>query len=277
MSSDSHTHCVLCARGIALRRRHGRLRQVGQVRGGARRRERRALSAGAALGRRRHRRRRRYGPDGPDARRGHAEPARRDRRRAAAAPRGGDRLARARVRVLRARRGAERRRLPVQPGRRGLVLVLPPREQAPRDPARPLPAAPRAAPQRQGAVLRRGPRLRAVLRRGRRPLLGPAAAEAVLRVPRGELLRPRLPAPRPRRAQGRLPPGRRAARGRAPRDGRAAPRRAGKESDMPNFKGSYLGRFSLVSADFWTSDHLSERSRSVDAFFLERARAEHSR
>jgi hypothetical protein len=53
--------------------------------------------------------------------------------------------------------------------------------------------------------------------------------------------------------------------------------RAAKESEIPNFKGSYLGRFSLVSADSWTSDHLSERSRSVDAFFLERARAEHSR
>ena len=51
---------------------------------------------------------------------------------------------------------------------------------------------------------------------------------------------------------------------------------AGKESEIPNFKGSYLGRFPLVSADFWTSDHLSERSRSVDAF-SERARAEHSR
>ena len=35
---------------------------------------------------------------------------------------------------------------------------------------------------------------------------------------------------------------------------------AGQESEIPNFKGSYLGRFSLVSADFWTSDHLSERS-----------------
>ena len=42
--------------------------------------------------------------------------------------------------------------------------------------------------------------------------------------------------------------------------------RAAKESEIPNFKGSYLGRFPLVSADFWTSDHLSERSRSVDAF-----------
>ena len=48
--------------------------------------------------------------------------------------------------------------------------------------------------------------------------------------------------------------------------------RAAKESDIPNFKGSYLGRFPLVSADFWTSDHLLERSRSVDAFSGTRAR-----
>ena len=48
--------------------------------------------------------------------------------------------------------------------------------------------------------------------------------------------------------------------------------RAGKESEIPNFKGSYLGRFPLVSADFWTSDHLSERPRSVDAFSGTRAR-----
>ena len=47
---------------------------------------------------------------------------------------------------------------------------------------------------------------------------------------------------------------------------------AGQESEIPNFKGSFLGRFPLVSADFWTSDHLSERSRSVDAFFGTRAR-----
>ena len=52
--------------------------------------------------------------------------------------------------------------------------------------------------------------------------------------------------------------------------------RAAKESEIPNFKGSYLGRFPPVSADFWTSDHLSERSRSVGAFFRN-ARAEHSR
>ena len=48
--------------------------------------------------------------------------------------------------------------------------------------------------------------------------------------------------------------------------------RAAKESEIPNFKGSYLGRFPLVLADFWTSDHLSERSRSVDVFSVTRAR-----
>ena len=51
-----------------------------------------------------------------------------------------------------------------------------------------------------------------------------------------------------------------------------AARRAGKECEIPNFKGSYLGRFPLVLADFWTSDHLLERSRSVDAFSGTRAR-----
>ena len=48
--------------------------------------------------------------------------------------------------------------------------------------------------------------------------------------------------------------------------------RAGQESEIPNFKGSDLSRFPLVSADFWTSDHLSERSRSVNAFSGTRAR-----
>ena len=47
---------------------------------------------------------------------------------------------------------------------------------------------------------------------------------------------------------------------------------AAKESELPNFKGSDLGRFPLVSADFWTSDHRSERSRSINAFFGTRAR-----
>ena len=41
-----------------------------------------------------------------------------------------------------------------------------------------------------------------------------------------------------------------------------ATNRAGKGCEIPNFKGSYLGRFPLVLADFSTSDHLSERSRT---------------
>ena len=52
----------------------------------------------------------------------------------------------------------------------------------------------------------------------------------------------------------------------------AASARAGKGCENPNFKGSYLGRFSLVSADFSTSDHLSERSRSVNVVSGTRAR-----
>jgi hypothetical protein len=47
---------------------------------------------------------------------------------------------------------------------------------------------------------------------------------------------------------------------------------AGKECEISNFGGSYLGRFPLVSANFWTSDHLSERSRRVDVFPGTRAR-----
>ncbi|KAK7249085.1 hypothetical protein SO694_00044299 [Aureococcus anophagefferens] len=45
----------------------------------------------------------------------------------------------------------------------------------------------------------------------------------------------------------------------------AAAAGAGKECEIPNFKGSSLGRFPLASADCWTSDHLSERSRSAAA------------
>ena len=45
---------------------------------------------------------------------------------------------------------------------------------------------------------------------------------------------------------------------------------AGNGRDVP--KGSDLGRFPLVSADFWTSDHPTERSRSVDACSGTRAR-----
>ena len=52
----------------------------------------------------------------------------------------------------------------------------------------------------------------------------------------------------------------------------SATRRAAQESEIPNLKGSDLGHFPLVSADFWTSDHLSERSRSVVVFSVTRAR-----
>ena len=58
----------------------------------------------------------------------------------------------------------------------------------------------------------------------------------------------------------------------APAAAAAAAARAGQESEIPNFKASYLGRFPLVLADFWTSDHLLERSRSVDVFFGTRLR-----
>ena len=56
------------------------------------------------------------------------------------------------------------------------------------------------------------------------------------------------------------------------RDGTEDSQREPGRSEIPNFKGSDLGRFPLVSADFWTSDRLSERSRSVDAFSGTRAR-----
>ena len=71
-----------------------------------------------------------------------------------------------------------------------------------------------------------------------------------------------LPAP-PRRRKG----GSTAASAPAPASANAQPAkpRAGKEREIPNF---YLGRFPLVSADCWTSDHLSKRG----CFFPERAR-----
>ena len=46
----------------------------------------------------------------------------------------------------------------------------------------------------------------------------------------------------------------------------------GDQGGYSDNQGRYLGHFPLVSADFWTSDHLSERSRSVDAFSGTRAR-----
>ena len=48
--------------------------------------------------------------------------------------------------------------------------------------------------------------------------------------------------------------------------------RAAQEGEITNVKGSDLGHFPLVSADFWTSDRLSERSRSVGAVSGTRAR-----
>ena len=45
-----------------------------------------------------------------------------------------------------------------------------------------------------------------------------------------------------------------------------------KGAKSANFEGSYLGRFPVVSADFWTSDHLSERFRSMDVVSGTRAR-----
>ena len=50
---------------------------------------------------------------------------------------------------------------------------------------------------------------------------------------------------------------------------------AGHGRELP--KGASLGRFPLVSADFWTSDRVSERSRRADACSFESARAERSR
>ena len=53
-----------------------------------------------------------------------------------------------------------------------------------------------------------------------------------------------------------------------------APTGAGNERDIP--RGASLGRCPLVSADFWTSDRLSERCRGVDAVFRS-ARARNAR
>ena len=41
---------------------------------------------------------------------------------------------------------------------------------------------------------------------------------------------------------------------------------AAQGCEILNFQGSYLGQFPLVSAHFWTSDHLSSSSRKVDPF-----------
>lgn len=53
---------------------------------------------------------------------------------------------------------------------------------------------------------------------------------------------------------------------------RVAPFRAGRGRDVPEFRGSSLGRCSLVSADFWSRDHPSD-GLEARALFPERARA----
>ena len=55
-------------------------------------------------------------------------------------------------------------------------------------------------------------------------------------------------------------------------DGKLEKLKLAPNAEIGAAKGSDLGRFPLVSADFWTSDHLSERSRSVGAVFETRAR-----
>ena len=42
--------------------------------------------------------------------------------------------------------------------------------------------------------------------------------------------------------------------------------RAAQGCEILNFQGSYLGQSPLVSAHFWTSDHLSSSIRRVNAF-----------
>ena len=135
--------------------------------------------------------------------------------------------------------------------RRVLVLGLLP-------PARPPLVRRRVAPPE--------PRDRRRGRRGRPRAAGPG--RRALRLQRlRQVLRGGQRLARRARRRGRAPLPRDLRDGRGGRARRAAaalraPDRAAKESEIPNFKGSYLGRFPLVSADFWTSDHLSERPRT---------------
>ena len=78
-----------------------------------------------------------------------------------------------------------------------------------------------------------------------------------------ELPRDAAPVPAAARA-GPVPARSRLADARRQR-GQARPVQGRKR--VPNFIGSHLDRFPLVSADFWTSDHSLERPRSVDVFF----------
>ena len=151
-------------------------------------------------------------------------------------------------------------------------------------------AEPARAPRLRGLLVGRRARLRHGGARGRRPAraLGPRAREPRdgrrreharrrRRRVRGRVWRApalgaaELHAEGPRERRQGPGPARRRRRARplhgprARRRGRV-PRGAAEGRDVPNFKGSSLGRFSLVSASFWTSDHLSEHSRSTDGF-----------
>ena len=70
------------------------------------------------------------------------------------------------------------------------------------------------------------------------------------------------------RSSRRRAGGRRSSGGRSRGPSAVGARRAwaAQGCEILNFQGSYLGQFLLVSADFWTSDHLSSSSRKVDAF-----------
>jgi len=132
---------------------------------------------------------------------------------------------------------------------------------APKIPARP---RRRARRRRVGASSPLG----AVRHDGAHGQLGPAAPPLDVRAGHGPAAR--------RRGTPAAGGGGRARAAQVPRGARGGAGRAGaraaQESDMPNVKGSFLGRVPLVLADFWTSDRLSERSRSVDAFSGTRAR-----
>ena len=193
------------------------------------------------------------------------------------------------------RPGPPRRRPRPAPRRPGPPRPAPGRPGPPRPPPVARPGA--AAAAGVAAARRRRARLQPARRRdGRHPQRRPRVAVAGEAGPEARRLRLRASrarrrAARPRRAprarvlrRERGPRARAARRlgadvaGPAPaRDGgpegragarRAAPRRrpagGGAGQGFPNVEGSLLGRCPLVSADVWTSDHRSERSR--DAF-----------
>ena len=138
-----------------------------------------------------------------------------------------------------------------------------PRSRAPR-----APTAPRGPSSRSPAPP--GRRARPARGRTRRAPRAPTSPSPARR--RASPARRASSAASARRPTSPAPGATTAARIRRPGPSSPARTRAGQESDMPNFKGSDLGHVPLVSADFWTSDHLSARSRSVDVVSVTRAR-----